>query len=49
MKRIRLSTYTGFLYRWGLGEYVEAERNELTEDEKQTLNKRLIEDAEVDE
>ena len=37
------------LYRWGLGEYVEAERNELTEDEKQTLNKRLIEDAEVDE
>ena len=37
------------LYRWGMGEYVEAERNELTEDEKQTLNKRLIEDAEVDE
>ena len=37
------------LYRWGLGEYVEAERNELTEDEKQALNKRLIEDAEVDE
>lgn len=37
------------LYRWGLSEYVEAERNELTEEERRTLNKRLIEDAEVEE
>lgn len=34
------------LYTWGFGEYVEAEKRELTEDEKRKFNKQLLEESE---
>lgn len=37
------------LYRWGFGEYVEAEKRELTEEEKKRINKNLIDEMEIEE
>lgn len=36
------------LYKWGLGEYVETEKRELTEQERRDFNKHLLEEQEVD-
>lgn len=32
------------LYQWGLGEYIEVEKRELTEEEKRRVNKQLVEE-----
>jgi len=37
------------LYRWGMGEYVEAERRELTDKERREVNKVLIDEVEIDD
>lgn len=34
------------LYTWGFGSYVEAEKRELTEDEKRKFNRQLLDEAE---
>jgi len=37
------------LYRWGMKEYVEAERRELTEEERREVNSTLLDEVEVEE
>jgi predicted ATPase with chaperone activity len=37
------------LYRWGMKEYVEAERRELTDEEMKKANRALLDEAEIDE
>jgi plasmid rolling circle replication initiator protein Rep len=37
------------LYRWGLKEYVEAERRELTDEERREVNRALMDEIEIDE
>jgi len=37
------------LYRWGKKEYIEAERRELTDEEKKKVNRVLIDELEVEE
>jgi len=37
------------LYRWGLKEYVEAERRELTEEERRKVNRTLLDEMEVED
>jgi len=37
------------LYRWGMKEYVEAERRELTDEEMKKANLALLDEAEIDE
>jgi len=37
------------LYRWGLKEYVETERRELTSEERQKVNRALLDEVEVED
>lgn len=37
------------LYNWGRGEYVEAEKRELTEEERKKINRQLIDEKEIDD
>jgi len=36
------------LYKWGMGEYIEKERRELTEDERKKVNRELINESEIE-
>lgn len=36
------------LYQWGMGEYVEKECRELTEDERKRVNKQLVEEIQIE-
>ena len=36
------------MYRWGLGEYVEAERRGLTPEEQERLVGKIIDEKEID-
>lgn len=37
------------MYAWGMGEYVEQEKRELTEEEYKDLNKKLVQEMEIEE
>jgi len=41
--------YYMLMYHWGMGEYVEQERRELTNEERSKLNRTLLNEVEIDE
>lgn len=48
-KDIDTTKYVNYiLYHWGKGEYVEAEKRELTDDERKKVNKHLIDEMDID-
>jgi len=49
LKDVDPTEYVYFLmYNWGLGEYVEKEKRELTEDEYRQINRQLVDEVDIE-
>jgi len=49
LKDVDPTEYVYFLmYNWGLGEYIEKEKRELTESERREVNKRMIDEVDIE-